>query len=344
MKFDEVVIFGGCGFIGSHLTRLLLDSGCYSKVVLADIVEPDLERFGYFLTDFIENGKVIHVSCDVRDSSSFNNLPDSGVHLIVNLAAIHREPGHESSEYFETNILGAENVCAWAENVECNKIIFTSSIAPYGPCEDMKTETSIPCPETAYGSSKLVAEKIHQAWQREDANHRRLVVVRPGVVFGPGEGGNVTRLVRAVLGRYFFFMGNRETIKAGVYVKELCHSLLWALEQVDGLGSNGRILYNASMNPAPSVEGYVAAICKVARVKRLCPNIPYGVLYTVAWMLEVVARPLGISHPFSPVRIRKLVRSNNIQAELLSKQGYKYHFSLESALLDWKGDKANDWK
>jgi len=344
MKFDKVVIFGGSGFIGSHMARSLLDHGYCTQIVLADIVEPDLKRFGYFLTDYIENGKVVYISCDVRDLSSFDVLPASGVQLVINLAAIHREPGHEPHEYFETNIPGAENVCAWAEQVGCNRILFTSSIAPYGPCETPKSEASIPCPETAYGSSKLAAEKIHLAWQRTDLANRRLVIVRPGVVFGPGEGGNVTRLVGAVLGRYFFYMGNRQTIKAGIYVKELCLSLLWMLDQVEDTKSDGWILYNASMRPAPSVEGYVTTICKVAGVKRSVLSVPYSLLYGVAWVLEIIARPLGIKHPFSPVRIRKLVRSNNIQADVLRDLGYEYQYTLETALADWKKDISHDWK
>jgi len=343
MKFDKVVVFGGSGFIGSHLARLLLDSGYCSQIILADIVELDLKRFGYFLTDFIENGKVVYISCDVRESSTFNKLPSSGVQLIINLAAVHREPGHQPHEYFETNIPGAENVCVWAEEVNCERVVFTSSIAPYGPCEETKMETSIPCPETAYGSSKLAAEKIHICWQKTDLTKRKLVIVRPGVVFGPGEGGNVTRLVRAVLGRYFFYMGNKDTVKAGIYVKELCHSVLWALSAVEKM-EEGYLLYNASMLPAPSVGDYVATICKVAAIKRHFVSVPFSLLYVMALLIEIVARPLGINHPFSPVRICKLVRSNNIEPGVLKQEGYPYEYTLDSAMRDWKADRPGEWR
>jgi len=71
--------------------------------------------------------------------------------------------------------------------------------------------------------------------------------------------------------------------------------------------------------------------------------VPYVLLYAVAWMLEIVARPLQVKHPFSPVRIRKLVRSNNIQAEVLRARGYEYRYTLETALEDWKRDFPQDW-
>lgn len=104
--------------------------------------------------------------------------------VIFNFAAVHRTPGHEDHEYFETNILGAENVVAFAEKWNIKKIVFTSSIAPYGAAEELKKETTLPTPNTAYSISKLVAEKIHEKWQNGDAAHRQLTIVRPGVVFG----------------------------------------------------------------------------------------------------------------------------------------------------------------
>jgi len=60
-------------------------------------------------------------------------------------------------------------------------------------------------------------------------------------------------------------------------------------------------------------------------------------------MLEAIARPLGINHPVSPVRILKLVRSNRIQAEVLRDLGYEYQYTLEEALADWKQEFPQDW-
>lgn len=76
---------------------------------------------------------------------------------------------------------------------------FTSSIAPYGAAEELKEETTLPMPNTPYGISKLVAEKIHQTWQA-GGEGRQLTIVRPGVVFGRGENGNFTRLYWGIRG------------------------------------------------------------------------------------------------------------------------------------------------
>jgi len=254
---------------------------------------------------------------------------------------VHREPGHALHEYYETNLPGAENVCDWAERVGCNAIVFTSSIAPYGPSEAAKSEASIPAPASPYGGSKLAAEKIHVAWQRA-APGRKLVIVRPGVVFGPGEGGNVTRLVRATLHRYFLYMGNRHTRKAGGYVKELVSTMLWALARLPQGG--GTLLYNFTMEQPPTVEEYVQTVCRVAGVKRFVPTLPYPLLLAVAYVVEAIARPLGIRQPVSPVRIRKLVKSNNIEPRVLRQEGYPFQYTLESAMRDWRNDRPDEWR
>ncbi|SIQ94875.1 NAD-dependent epimerase/dehydratase family protein [Pseudomonas flexibilis] len=335
------VVFGGAGFIGVFFARFLLDKKIVDRVYLYDVESVD-SKPSSFRRSLIEGDSRIYFVCgDVR--TAINIQVDEPVALIANFAAVHREPGHEDYEYYETNLLGAENVCAWAEKVGCSHLIFTSSISPYGPSEKVKNESSLPVPATAYGGSKLAAEKIHQIWQAKDDVNRRLVIVRPGVVFGPGEGGNVSRLIKAVLHRYFFYMGNRATRKAGVYVKELCNAMWWVLQQQEVKGERVS-LFNMSMNPGPSIEEYVNAVCMVAGVKRTVPAVPYPLLLTAAYAIDTIARPLGISHPFSPVRIRKLVRSNNILPTYLVESGYPYQYTLESAFADWKKSCPEEWK
>ncbi len=327
------IIFGGTGFVGSHFAKLLVRQNLCDEVILADI-KPMRADFNF------DSSRVRYVPVDVRTDLNEWTLPDDEVTLIANFAAIHREPGHERHEYFDTNIPGAENVCAWASKNNCNNIVFTSSIAPYGPSEDLKTEETLPTPKSAYGESKLAAEKIHRAWQ-EDSAERNLVIVRPGVVFGPGEGGNVTRLIKATLGRYFFYMGNRETRKAGCYVKELVQSMIWALSRAEDNG--GFYLYNCGMPNPPTIEDYVLTTCKVAEVERLVPNIPYKLLYGVAYLIDFMTKPFGIKQPFSPVRIKKLVRSNNILPMRLKQDNYPYQYSLEDAMKDWRLDRPDEW-
>ena len=133
------------------------------KVVLVDLNPPRDEPWSAPLQRELQNGRAVYIRWDVRQTIPGGLLPKPD--LIFNLAAVHREPGHLPHEYFETNLYGAENVCFWASSVECQRMVFTSSIAPYGPSEELKDEESLPVPDSPYGSSKLAAEKMHIGWQ-----------------------------------------------------------------------------------------------------------------------------------------------------------------------------------
>ena len=336
-----VVIIGGTGFIGTFFSQFLLENKYFDKIYLIDI-KPVNSILNKYRRDLLSSDKrLTFIEADARQKLQFS--PPEEVTLIANFAAIHREPGHEELEYFETNLLGAENVCNYAERLGCQNIIFTSSISPYGVSESIKDENTLPAPVSPYGVSKLVAEKIHQIWQAKDSKNRRLVIVRPGVVFGPSEGGNVSRLIKAVSHHYFFFMGNKSTRKAGVYVKELCYAMWWVLQQQK---NNGEMvsLFNMTMNPGPSIGEYVEAVCLNNGIKQLVPSIPYHILIIIAYIIDSFAKLFSIRHPFSPVRIRKLVRSNNILPNYLVDHGYQFQYSIETAFKDWKKTLPEEWK
>ena len=335
-----VVIFGGTGFIGTHICQHWLRENLADQIILVDLLPPRDEPYTSELQAGINSGRVVFVDGDVRNDLWRDQLP-SGADLIFNLAAIHREPGHESHEYFETNLKGAENICKWASDVQCTRIVFTSSISPYGPSEVLKDEDSQPAPETPYGTSKLAAEKIHREWQCADSR-RKLLILRPGVVFGPGEGGNVTRLLRSLIKGYFVYVGNRDTRKAGGYVKELSYVAQFALEYQDRTGEKFTLL-NFSMNPTPRLQEFVRAIQHVGGIRRGPLNVPRSLLIGASYPIDAVARTFGIRQPISPVRVRKLFRSTSIDPKRLRELEYQWRFTMERAFLDWKRDRPEDF-
>lgn len=336
----NIVIFGGSGFIGTFFAQYLIENIGVNQVYFYDH-ETISAKQSTFRKKMVESyPQITMIEGDVR--KFINWMPEESIDLVANFAAVHREPGHEGYEYYECNLLGAKNVCDWAERISCERMIFSSSIAPYGPSEEERDERSLPVPTTAYGASKLAAEKIHEIWQAKK-ERRQLVIVRPGVVFGPGEGGNVSRLIKAVHKRYFFYIGNRKTRKAGIYVKELCRAMVWVLNS-ETAKADGVSLFNMSMYPGPSIEEYVDAIAKVANINIWIPSVPRQLLFVAAYAVEFVAKPLGIQHPFSPVRIKKLIRSNNILPIYLLENGYDFKYTLNEAFIDWKKDCPEEWQ
>lgn len=335
-----VTIFGGTGFIGTHLTQYLLRENLAEQIVLVDLLPPRQEPYCKILEEGLRAGRVGFREHDVRNPVAAN-LIEGAPDLIINLAAIHREPGHAPKEYYETNLKGAEHVCAYAAEVGCNRLVFTSSISPYGASEELKNEESLPAPETPYGFSKLAAEKIHIGWQNSSQS-RKLLILRPGVVFGPGEGGNVTRLVHSVVRGYFVYMGNRSTRKAGGYVKELCRVIDFGIEHQERCGEPLAVL-NFSMDPPPTMESFVTAISKIAGVRRSPMNVSKALLLGLSYPVDTCAKLMGIKQPVSPVRVRKLFRSTFIDPAGLRNLGYAWEFTLESAFRDWREEMPGDF-
>lgn len=320
-------IFGGSGFIGTHLIHLLKNEYLKpdDKIYDLDIVMPGEEGVVPGIVE--KNSGVQYVRLDVRKPIQLDINPTSK-DIVFNLAAVHRTPGHEDQEYFETNIRGAENVTEWCDQHGINRILFTSSIAPYGASEEIKYETTLPTPNTPYGISKLVAEKIHEKWATKDLD-RQLIICRPGIVYGKGEHGNMTRLYAGLKGHYFVYTGRKDTIKACIYVKELIHFFMWALDA----GKNG--IYNCTFEPAYTIEQIVEAMKSATGLKTFVPLIPGGLLMGVARVIGPLGGKVVGIHP---ARVKKLMVSTNIDGEKMRDSGYQWRYTLEETYRDWFED------
>lgn len=324
------IIFGGSGFIGTHLQKMLVKEVLTNKdkIYVLDLVMPGEEGVVPGKVERIEG--VEYIRLDVRKPIEFDFNPTKN-DIIFNLAAVHRTPGHPDNEYFETNIKGAENVTAFAEKYKINKILFTSSIAPYGAAEELKSEETLPTPNTPYGISKLVAEKIHEKWVEKD-NNRELTIVRPGIVYGKGEHGNMTRLYHGQKKGYFFYTGRKDTIKACIYVKELCQFFKYRMIDNSFKGSD---IYNCTFEPAFTIQQICETMQKATGMHKHIFTIPAWILMTAARVLGPIGgKKVGIH----PARIKKLMISTNISGKKLKESGYKFRYSLEDSFENWYED------
>lgn len=314
------VIFGGHGFIGSHLARELVSSGKYSRVVSADIAAAP--RFN--------SPGVEYFHCDVRNPIAADFVP--GVTEIYNLAAIHVTPGHDDWEYFWTNVCGALNVTEYARATRVEKLFFTSSISVYGPSEEPTDEMAPLRPESSYGRSKLIAEQVHCRWQQEDQPRRRLIIVRPAVIFGYRERGNFTRLAKLLSWHAFVYPGRKATVKACGYVKDLIASLEFASNVSETL-----FIYNFAFNERLTTEDICAAFCKEAQFAKPILVIPIKLILLAGLLFESLTR-IGLRTPINRARVMKLFRSTNIVTRRLADVQFKSSFDLNSALQDWRSN------
>lgn len=314
------VVTGGSGFIGRFLIEDLLASGSFDQVINFDLIPRTYD-------DRRVSFRQVDVRAPIRETLEAFDAAGS---WLFNLAALAREPGWARHEYFDTNVRGAETVTAWAASQGIRNLFFTSSMSALGRMEAPTGEDGFPYPETAYGVSKLVAEKIHEAWLAADSR-RRLIVCRPAVIFGPGDRENVARIVAAVRRGYFAFPADPSIVKAYGYIYGLLESVRFVLGR-----SEPMITYHYAERDCVSLRQMVRIIGEFfgrpARIVRL----PQAPLVGVAHLITLANQRLGRTSPIHPVRVRKVAFPTNLRPQYLIDHGFEFRYALPTALEHWR--------
>jgi UDP-glucose 4-epimerase len=152
----KVLVAGGAGYIGSVTTQLLCDAG--HDVVVFDNLErgyrPAVDPRAIFIQGDLRNKEDILTALQTEQ-------PEAVIHF-----AAYIEVGESMKEplpFFENNVSGSLNLMHAMVEANCKKLIFSSTCATYGTPEKIPMDESLPQhPESVYGESKLLCEKIFQ--------------------------------------------------------------------------------------------------------------------------------------------------------------------------------------
>lgn len=310
-KAERTVILGGSGFIGTRLAHLLTEAG--QSVCIADVRES---------REFPQLWK----SCDVRRAESLGRVLDECT-VLINLAAEHRDDVQPLSSYYETNVKGAEQVCSVARAVGLRKIIFTSTVAVYGFQPGATGEDGPFEPFNEYGKTKLEAEAIYRAWAQEDPG-RSLVIVRPTVVFGEGNRGNVYNLLHQMASGKFLMVGSGDNVKSMAYVGNIAAFLSYSLRLGPGVE-----IFNYVDGPDMSTSELVQFIGRCLGKSGRVPRVPKSAAMLGGYALDILARISGKRFPISAIRIRKFCETTQFRADrILARTDFVPPFSLREAL------------
>ena len=309
----SVAILGGGGFIGERLAGSLCSIGWDVRVV-------DVRgRSG-------GHGSYRHA--DVRDRRALATAL-AGSDVVYSLAAVHRDDARPVTLYDEVNVAGAANVCGVCRELEIDRLIFTSSAAVYGLAGPHSSEDTGAEPFSAYGRSKLRAEQVYREWQGEAPERRSLVIVRPTVVFGEGNSGNVYKLLHQIMARRFVMVGSGRNRKSMAYVGNVSAFLVHVL----GLGA-GTHLFNYADGPDLSMEELVQTILMaLGRRPVIGTRIPYAIGYLGGVACDVLAAVTRRRFPISAVRIKKFCSTTTFSAERVLAIGFCPPIGLREALL-----------
>lgn len=307
-----IAVVGGAGFIGRRLAAALNSAG--HVVTIVDVEPPGGRDEGYRLAD-------------VCDRAAVRAALD-GVEVVYNLAAVHRDDVKPESRYDEVNVEGADNVCTVCRELGIERVIFTSSVAVYGLAAPETAEEDGTSPFNAYGRSKLLAEQVHREWQAEAPSARSLVIVRPTVVFGEGNRGNVYELVRQVAAGRFVMVGRGHNRKSMAYVGNLSAFLVHVL----GLGP-GHHLFNYADKPDFQMCELVDMVTKtVDRPLRSRIQIPYTLGYLGGVACDLLAAITGKQFSISAVRVKKFCSTTTFATQRAEHTGFQAPMGLDEAL------------
>ena len=304
----KVGIVGASGFVGSRLHERFLQHNI--PCALFD--------------KKIDSSKDVSF-VDVTKPDSLNDL--SRCNCIINLAAEHRDDVYPISRYDDTNIQGSINICESARKNGINKIIFTSSVAIYGFSPVDTDETGKPNYFNDYGRTKYLAEQVYKEWQAEDPVNRTLIIVRPTVIFGEGNRGNVYNLLNQIASARFVMFGNGRNRKSMAYVENVAAFLEYSLVLKPGLH-----IYNYVDKPDFDMNGLVYETRKILFKKNnIGLRLPSFLGVVIGYFADFVAKFSGINLPISSIRVKKFMSTTQFTSSA-SETGFIAPVTLEEGL------------
>ena len=307
----KIALLGGSGFIGTEFIRQF---GEQHDIFIGDIVKS---------TTYPERS----AHCDIRRKDDLRAFM-KGADVVINLAAVHRDDVRPLSLYHDTNVQGSQNICDVADELGIKHQIFTSSVAVYGFQPGEPDEDTPHKPFNPYGKTKSEAEDVYLLWQRHAPNKRALTIIRPTVVFGPNNRGNVYNLLRQIASGAFVMIGDGKNKKSMCYVGNVASFIKYSL----GFGT-GVHVYNYVDKPDFTMNELVKQVREtLGKGKGVGIRLPYWAGYSAGACFDALSKITGKTFPVSRIRIEKFCANTVFNADKAHSSGFNAPTNLQHAL------------
>jgi UDP-glucose 4-epimerase len=318
----KVLVTGGTGFIGQRLIESLSTRGADLNVLTRRVAS--VQNKGATVSSTITTG-------DLTDARS---LVDCcvGIHTVFHLAGYAHATDQDSAEakrlHWETTVEGTRALLEAAVGAGVRQFIFLSSVKVMGEGgEDCLDESAATTPDSHYGRAKLEAERLVFAAGRQHGMH--VCVLRLPLVYGPGNKGNIPRMIEAIDRGRFPPLPEVHNRRSMVHVDDVVQALLLAAEQP---AANGQV-YIVSDERVYSTRNIYVAICQALGRRVPAWSVPAWLLRAGAGFGDALERVTGRRMPVNRTTLEKLLGSAWYNSEKISRElGFRPSHTLYDAL------------
>lgn len=275
------IIFGGDGFLGTELTRLLVDKG--EKVLVCD--EKRSDEFGFY-----SQANVQYLKLDVRVPETFLDIEVDADDVVYHFAArllVPILPRAERKDYFwQALYVGTENVLQWMESKGLSKLIYYTTDMVYGhTVVHPRTEEHPTVPIGPYGEAKYQTELLVDRFRERGF---KISLFRPRLIIGHGRLGILEKLFKLIdLNLPVPTIGNGKNYYQFISVTDCALACLAAVE-IDFPNQN----YNLGSSEPPTVNELLKTLIKEANSKSILIPTPAFAVKKVLGFMDVVGMPI----------------------------------------------------
>ena len=307
---NNICLIGASGFVGTRLISQLGQENCHNIDKNLSVIYPGITTIQ-----------------DIREKNLINSIP-SETHTIVLLAAEHRDDVSPVSLYYDVNVEGTRNVLGVMDKKGINNIVFTSSVAVFGLNKKNPDESHPVDPFNHYGKSKWQAEEVLREWYNKDPEKRSLTIIRPTVIFGERNRGNVYNLLKQIASGKFIMVGKGTNKKSMAYVGNIVAFIQHCIETQNP----GYRLFHYIDKPDLNMNELVQQVEISLNKKLPAVRLPYWLGYTGGLSFDLLAKITGKKFSVSAVRVMKFCATTQFDATFAHNSGYKAPFTLAEGL------------